>query len=175
MHALSDLVDRKELILFIGLQRHETVLELIALLALQGPVQVVVGGNRFRAFTLARILRRHTVHLEEALGRIHLARPFTCYQTVALFAETAAAPQPLVVIDLLKTFCDENVPVTESMRLLRLVLQHIDRLCRQMPVIVTAEPPPQPERSGLLELVRQRADRLFTQEMPVQTVPKRLL
>lgn len=175
MNALSDIGDRKELILFIGLHRHETLLELVALLALQGPVKVVVGGNRFRAFTLARILRRHTVRLEETLGRIHLARPFTCYQTVALFAETAAAPQPLVVIDLLKTFCDENVSVAESMRLLHIVLQHIDRLCRNMPVIVTVEPPPQPERQELLELVRRRADRLFTQEMPAQTVPKRLL
>ena len=175
MQALSNIVERKELILFIGLHRHETLLEMVALLALHGPVQVVVGGNRFRAFSLARILRRHTVNLEDALGRIHLARPFTCYQTVALFAETAAAPQPLVVIDLLKTFCDENVSVAESMRLLRLVIGHIDRLCQDMPVIVTVEPPPQPERSGLLELVRRRADRLFIQEMPAQTVPKRLL
>lgn len=175
MHVLSDLIERQELILFIGLHRHETLLELVALLALQGPVQVVVGGNRFHAFQLARLLRRRTVQLEEALGRIHVARPFTCYQVVTLFADTAAAPQPLVVLDLLKTFCDENVSLAESVRLLYVVLAHIDRLCRVMPVIVTVAPPPQPERQVLLELVRQRADRIFTQEMPPPAVPRRLL
>ena len=97
------------LALFIDVPEHGKMLDLIAQLAMNQPVRVVVGGNRFRAFELTRTIRRHTVQVDEVLQRIQLARPFTCYQAVALFGELSAVAQPLVVLDLLDTFTDDNI------------------------------------------------------------------
>ncbi|HRQ42698.1 MAG TPA: hypothetical protein PLD25_32700 [Chloroflexota bacterium] len=136
----------------------ETMMELTAVLAQQGPVCVIDGGNQFAAYQVARHLRRQTPQLEAALGRITLARAFTCYQVVALLTQTPATAVPLLALDLLATFTDESVPVTESFRLWRLVCHHLRRLRHDAPVIVSLRPPPQPERSGLVSLLQEVAD-----------------
>lgn len=144
----------------------EMMMALTAVLALQGPVCVVDGGNRFAAYQVARHLRRQTGQVEATLNRITLARAFTCYQIVALLAQTPATAVPLLTLDLLATFTDESVPVTESFRLWRLVCVHLCRLRRHAPVVVSLRPPPQPERSGLVTLLQETADVLLLAEMP---------
>lgn len=136
----------------------ETMMALTAVLALQGPVRVVDGGNQFAAYQIARRLRRQTPHLDDALNRITLVRAFTCYQVIALLTQTPATAVPLLGLDLLATFTDESVPVTESFRLWRLALSHLRRLRCQAPVVVSLRPPPQPQRSGLVTLLRETAD-----------------
>jgi hypothetical protein len=48
---------------------------------------------------------------------VRLSRAFTCYQMLALLAETPAGGPPTLVLDLLDTFYDESVPLHESRRL----------------------------------------------------------
>lgn len=88
-----------------------TVSVLTAELTLHGAVQVFDGGNRFRPYTVARQLRRQTADLAVCLARIHVARTFTCYQLLTLFAQTAVTAVPLLALDLLATFSDESVLV----------------------------------------------------------------
>ena len=164
----------KGLALLVEWPQHEAALGLIAQLALRQPVRVVVGGNRFQAHTLARHIRRHTVHLEAVLGRIQVARPLTCYQTVSLFAQMAAAPEPLLILDLLQTFADENISSLESYRLLYLVVDHLHRLRRAAPVIVTLKPPPQPERAGLVTILKALADVVLLSTPPTPLTPLKL-
>jgi hypothetical protein len=166
----------KNLSLLIGPKAEsETMIELAATLALRGPVRVLDGGNRFDAFRLARLIRRQTPQLDQALERVQVARAFTCYQVVTLFEQTPAVTRPQLVLDLLATFYDENVSLKESHRLLRIVLGHLDRLRRQAPVAVSIHPPSQPERAGLVDALKEAADHVLIRETPLMAVPIRLL
>ena len=69
--------------------------ELAAHLALEGPVQVLDGGNFFDAYTIARQVRRRTHHLKEVLEQLGIARAFTCYQMVSLLAAQKERPMPV--------------------------------------------------------------------------------
>lgn len=152
----------------VGLPDKQPILEVIARLALQNPVQVIVGGNRFDAHQLARIIRRHTIHLDQVLERIQQARPFTCYQAVKLLKETEAAG-PLVVIDMLATFFDDNISDSESVRLVGAAVAQLQRLGRQAPVLVTLRPPATPARAGLVKIIQNRADQLYLFDRPEET------
>lgn len=159
------------LALFIDTPEHQTMLDLIAQLALNRPVRVVVGGNRFRVFELTRTIRRHTVQVDAVLQRIQLARPFTCYQTVALFEQLAAVRQPLVALDLLNTFTDENITAVESFRLTHQIVQHLKWLKTYTAVIVHISTPPQADRAQLMNLLIDSADFVWHQDEPKQPTP----
>lgn len=149
----------------IGLMDEQPVLEVIARLARRSPVQVIVGGNRFDAHHLARIIRRQTVHLEQTLERIQQARPFTCYQTIQLLEETRAT-MPLVVLDMLTTFYDENISEAESIRLAKIAAGRLEQLGQGAPVLVTLRPPLRNTRSGLMRLVQAAADHSYIYDFP---------
>jgi len=140
------------------------MLELAARLAVSGPLRVLDCGNQFNVYPVARAVRRRTAGLNEALGRIRLARAFTCFQALALLEETPAEGTPALVFDLLSTFYDEDVKLPESQRLLRSALAHLRRLSQAAPVIVSARPPKpivSAERLVLLEALRATASTLW--------------
>jgi hypothetical protein len=142
----------------------EVMTTIVTRLALSGPVCVLDTGNRYDAFGVARLARRHTVELEQTLSRVHIARAFTCYQVVALFEQSPGAAVPHVVFDLTTTFEDESVRHGESYRLLGLVLDHVQRLRRAAPVVVSLRPPRNARRLGLQHAVTGLADRVFAWE-----------
>jgi hypothetical protein len=173
--------------------RFELVNALIARLACAGPLLVLDGGNCFQAHRLARLLRRHTPHLQAALSNIHIARAFTCYQVVALLAETPALPVPTLVLDLLSTFHDESVPLRERRRLLESSLLELRRLSSRAPTLVSAAPEASDLRSEnnprfsslgtggngegsaeLLNLLEEAADQLWRLEPAPIPQPLRL-
>ena len=151
-----------------GLADKQPILDVVARLALLHPVQVIVGGNRFDAHQLARIIRRHTVQHDQTLEHIHQARPFTCYQTLKLLENTEAT-RPLVAIDLLNTFYDENISDSESVRLVNIAIGHLQRLGQQAPVLVTLRTPVALTRVGLVKLVQNAADHLYIYEFPQES------
>jgi hypothetical protein len=118
----------------------------LARLALSGHVQVIDGGNHFDPYAIARLVRRQTGDLDAALGRIAVARAFTSYQVLAVLETRAASLDsasleghyhPLIVLDLLATFADENVRCTERSRLLDGCISQLQRLSVYAPVLVT--------------------------------------
>ena len=146
------------------------MLELSVQLALRGSVRVLDGGNSYNALYVARYIRRHTVQLNETLNRITVARAFTCYQVVTLLQQTAVSPHPTLILDLLATFYDESVDLREAHRLLREVVNQVQRLRRLAPVIVSLSPTPfhQPDRANLSQPLEKIADHLLIRE-PVET------
>lgn len=176
MSLLPDLatyVATGELGLVIGHRAERTdMLELSAALALRGSVRVLDGGNSYDALYVARTIRRQTVQLDETLNRISVARAFTCYQMVTLLQETAVSPTSTLVLDLLATFGDESIDLSESVRLLRLAAVQLQRLCRLAPVIVSIRPwaqaapgaAHQTDRSILTEMVMNAATHHFVRE-----------
>lgn len=161
-------VQERGITVVIGLPESKPLLEMIARLALLQPVQLIVGGNRFDAHQLARIIRRHTVHLDQTLERIQQARPFTCYQTIKLL-ETTQTTTSLVAIDLLTTFYDENISDSESVRLINIATSHLQRLGQQMPVLVALRLPTIQTRIGLVKIVQNVADQLYIYHAPEET------
>jgi hypothetical protein len=111
---------------------------MLATLALHGQAIVVDGGNCFDAYTLARVLRMHTLQVEAALKRIRLSRAFTCYQMLAMLAELPVDGTPVIVLDLLSTFLDESVALNKRQRLLTSSLNQIRRISQGAPVAVWA-------------------------------------
>ncbi|MDH4068907.1 MAG: hypothetical protein OEV30_00630 [Ignavibacteria bacterium] len=91
------------------------------------PVAVVDGSNRFDAYMIAEVARKVAVNSrgavqvtpEDLLGRIFVARAFTCYQMEATVTERLPAfirrsGAPVAVIfGLLDTFYDEQAPLFE--------------------------------------------------------------
>jgi hypothetical protein len=144
----------------------EPVVTLIAELALRGPVTVLDGGNCFPAYHLIRLIRGRIPDPSAALQHTFVRRAFTCYQMLALLEGTPALPQPYILLDLLTTFYDEQIPVQEVRRLLDGCLRQIERLCQKSPVLVTATPPHNAERAFLVEQLCARANQLFALELP---------
>jgi hypothetical protein len=142
----------------------EVMTTIVARLALTGPVCVLDAGNRYDAFGVARMIRHHSADLEKTLNRIHIARAFTCYQVLALFEQSPDTAVPYAVFDLTSTFEDESVRRAESYRLLRLVLNHVQRLRRVAPIVVSLRPPRNTGRLGLHRAVTGLADRVFAWE-----------
>lgn len=165
---------RLHLLLAASPARHELVNTVIARLACEGPLRILDGGNCFQAHRIARLLRRQTSNLNEALGNIHIARAFTCYQSWALLSETSALPLPLLALDLLTTFYDESVPFPERQRLLRSCLSQLHRLSRRAPVLVSAGIPTQNQPNELINLLEDAADEVWRLEIQPPLEPLRL-
>ena len=147
----------------------EQVAVLTAELAICGAVTVLDGGNRFPAYQVMRMLRRRTPNILPTAGRIFLRRAFTCHQMLALLESTPSLHQPYIVLDLLATFHDENVPNEEVSRLLDRCLVQLERLRLEAPVIVSLAPP-HPDRRFLFERVCGRGDQLIDIEIPYPLV-----
>ena len=143
----------------------EPISQLIAELALRGPVTVLDGGNCFPAYRLLRLLRLRVQDPTDAARRVFVRRAFTCYQVVALLESTPALPQPYLILDPFATFYDEQVPLPEVRRLLEGCLRQLDRLCQLAPVLVALPPTRGEERAFLIEQVCAVADTLFATEL----------
>ena len=140
---------------------------LIAELGLRGAVTILDGGNRYRPYQVAMLLRRKTVDISTSANHLFSRRAFTCYEMNTLLGSTPSLNQPYLILDLLNTFYDDHVPTYEAYRLLKSCLGQIQRLLLSGPVVVTLAPPLAEERGFLLEQVCRQADEVIVKETPV--------
>lgn len=140
---------------------------LIAELGLRGAVTILDGGNRYRPYQVATLLRKKTVDISTAANRLFSRRAFTCYEMNTLLSSTPSLNQPCLILDLLNTFYDDHVPIHEADRLLKSCLGQIQRLVLSGPVVATLAPPLAQERDFLLEQVCRQADEVIIKEAPV--------
>ena len=139
----------------------ETMSVLIAELALRGPVTVLDAGNRFMAYRIANLIRRQSLDVDRISKRISLRRAFTCYQVISVLEGTHAFPYPLIVLDLLNTFHDDQISVPESHRLMNICMKEIERLRFIAPVAVSLSPAPVEGKPFLVEDLCSQADEVF--------------
>jgi len=144
--------------------------DIIAELALHGPITVLDGGNCFPAYRIAQLIRRKSLQVDAISKRIIVRRAFTCYQMVNLLESTPATAQPQIILNLLSTFQDDQVKPNEADRLLTLCFANIDRLLVSAPVAITLEPAILAEKEFLLNRVCEKADEVFIS--PSQTSPQ---
>jgi hypothetical protein len=149
---------------------------LAARLALSGPVRVLDGGNHFDVLAIARHIRCQIPHLDAVLKHIAIARAFTCYQMVTLLVQQRMDATPVLILDLLTTFCDESATPSERLRLLDQSLERLHCLSRQAPTIVSATPLPAAGQPGeLLTRLENAASHICHFEIPAAVAQPRLL
>ncbi len=166
MNILPVLKPRKLLVAIAPHAGRELASQLLAELALRGPVTVLDSGNRLQPYQIAHLLRRKTVQVTDAVERISIRRAFTCYQTLALLESAEIQPHPYLLLDLLHSFYDEQISDREARRLVGLCLREIRRLNGQAPLGILLAPPIVEERSFLVEMVCAQADEIYTPALP---------
>ena len=135
------------------------MLELTAHLGVMQEIQVIDGGNHFNIYRLAKYIRRQTTQLDKTLRQIKVVRCFNCYQTVSQICENTLPELPILILDLLYTFYDEDISLKESHRLLVRALETIRQISRSQPVIASVRPPwKNPERMCLLHTLKEAAE-----------------
>ena len=154
-------------------------LALTAQIALRRPVWVIDGGNRFDALWLAEYIARAGQAPEPVLDRINISRAFTCHQMAERILSLPVEAAPLVILHLLDTFYDENVPITEARRLLNALWPTLRRRSRSVPVALTVHPPRSEriaDRESFYAGILRRADRRVgpEQEEPALPLPPAL-
>jgi hypothetical protein len=164
MNILPTLHTGKMIIVTASHETREQITLLTAELAVRGAVTVLDGGNRFAAYQIVRMLRMRTSNIEEAAKRICVRRAFTCYQTLALLENSPSRPHPHIILDLLSSFYDENVPLPEVNRLLDRCLVQLDRLRMVAPVVISLTP--HPDRAFLFERICSKGDQIIDVEIP---------
>ncbi len=168
MNILPALKTGKLIVIYAPDATRNECMALIAELGLRGAVTIVDGGNCYRPYQVATLLRRNTVDVSTAANRLFSRRAFTCYEMNALLSSTPSLNQPCLILDLLNTFYDDHVPTYEAYRLLKSCLTQIQRLVLSGPVVVTLAPSLADNRDFLLEQVCGQADEVMIQEAPVR-------
>jgi len=109
-------------------------------------VLLLDGGNCFDAFPIARAARRHGLSPEAMLKRLFVSRAFTCHQMSALISEKLGpelmrlGARKVVILGLLYTFCDEDVPEREACALLSKIMESLQEISQEGYSILVAEP-----------------------------------
>jgi hypothetical protein len=126
-------------------------------------LHVLDCGRQFDVSVVARAAGGR----REILERITVQRAFICSDTARLLQQTAADGAPILVLDLLSTFCDENVSLPQRRYLFEGCLLEIERLSRGAGAAVVVQPPPQgSDATPFLQSLMTRAVRVLTLEAP---------
>ena len=174
MEILPVLKTGKLIVLYSRHAACEESMTLIAALGLRSPVTILDGGNRYKPYQVATLIRRKTVEVRTIANRIFSRRAFTCYEMNTLLETTPSLSHPCVILDLLNAFYDDHVPVHETDRLLKSCLGQIHRLRLSAPVVVTLAPPRAEDRAFLIEQVCEAADELFIPKADLSPLPSQL-
>ncbi len=157
----------------------ERMLQLISALALRQTVTVLDCGNRSNMYAVARLIRPFTSDPVSVMNNIRLSRAFTCYQVLAMIQATAKKPpqEPLVLLDLLATFLDEDVELKGSQRLLTHSLDLLEEMSHFAPVVISTRPIPAiaENRSVLLEQLKASVDICWEEPLPLPADQERQL
>ena len=139
----------------------ENVTELIAALCLRGPLYVLAGSDWLPSYGLTRLIRHRTHEVKQTLNHIHMARAFTCYQLLDLIANIRPDDEPLLILDFLNTFQDDDIPLPVRFRVLRQCCGHLQRLAFRKPVAIFVQGLKTEEDEAFLSILAQNADEVL--------------
>ena len=125
-------------------------------IAIHRPLRLLDFGNRCDMYFAARHLRMLTRDPVNAMRNIRLQRAFTCYQALALLRQLdePEADTPVIILDLLAPFLDENIQPREIDRLFRASVEQIQNAAQTRFLLIGVKPIPQwiiPQRMGLMK------------------------
>lgn len=149
----------------------EKMLQLIALLGLKVHFTILDCGNRSNMYTVAKLIRSYTHDPVAVLGHMHLSRAFTCIQVLAMLESVSANPprEPLIILDLLATFLDEDIKLPDAQKLLTRSIVCLSHLSQYAPVIISGRPIPAIaiSRQILMEQLQKSVDFYWEEPLPL--------
>jgi hypothetical protein len=110
----------------------------IAFLAHTAELTVLDCGRRFDSSIVARAARGR----REIIDRVKIQRAFTCFEAAKLIEHLPSGEKPILILDILSTFYDENVKARSRKFLLESSIRHFQRLSRGAGLAVSVYPPP---------------------------------
>jgi hypothetical protein len=138
-------------------------LTMAASLAYRGPLTILDCGRQYDP-TLAAIALEGRAEIAD---RIKTRHAFICSESVRLLQSTPISKAPVIVLDLLSSFYDENVRVNQRQFLLENAIQQLNRICRGSGAGVIVYPPPSSAVSlQLFNRLKFAATRVVTYETP---------
>lgn len=141
--------------------------ELADKVAIQGPLRLILGGNRYSVDRLPILLGDQAHRIYEVLNRIQLTRAETAYQMLHALEVTPVESTPIFIADFLDSFYEQALDVAEVTRLVRRCLGHMRRLNAGAPLFISAAF--STERPALLELLQTQCDyqlQLYPDDQP---------
>ena len=148
-------------------RQSEGITELFAALALRGSFYAIAGGEWIPTYALVQSVRRRTTEVQQVLGRVRLARPFTCYQVLDLLEDIRPERDPILVLDFLHHFYNPDIQTSVRRRVLEQCCKHLQRLSLLRPLIVFVERMQTEEYRQFFPLVAATADDVLRlDEMP---------
>jgi hypothetical protein len=124
-----------QLIITAGHERAK-VTTLIATAALRGPLFIIAGSAWIPSYSVARLVRESTFEVERTLSRVRLARAFSCYQLLDLLASTRGDGTPILVLDFLHNFLNNDISLPVRLRTLQACCEQLRRLSLKQSVTV---------------------------------------
>jgi hypothetical protein len=134
-----------------------------AQVAYSRPLSVLDCGRQYDATVVARAARGRA----EIIDHIQVQRAFTCYEVGRLIQTHALSPVPVLILDLLATFQDENVPFRSRQYLLEGSILALQELNRGAGLAVSVHPlADSPEACWMLDCLRSAASQVLAYEAP---------
>jgi hypothetical protein len=137
---------------------------------MKGPLFVVAGSEWLPAYELTRMIRRNTIHVKQTLNRLFSARASTCYRLFDSLANLPSQGEPILILDFLHTFCDDDIPLPVRLFKLRQCCQELKRLAFYRPVIVMIQQMPAEEHKSFLSMIDPLTQHIFTLEPELETI-----
>lgn len=162
MNELLDLHPRQWNLLSLPKGSRHRLLMAVAHVARLQSILVLDCGRQFDSSIVARAAGG----IPEIIDRIQVQRAFICYEAVKLLERTPAGNTPILVLDFLSTFYDENVKAHTRKFLLESSLQHFQRLSRDAGLAVTIHPPTSHDDLYLFQRMRAAASQVSVYETP---------
>jgi hypothetical protein len=154
-------------------RQSEGITELFAVLAMRGSFYAIAGGEWIPTYALVQSIRRRTTEVQQVLGRVRLARPFTCYQVLDLLEEVRPESDPILVLDFLHHFYNPDIQPDVRQRVLEQCCRHLQRLALLRPLMVFVEQMRTEEYGKFFPQVAAAADEILqTDEMPAAEDPQ---
>jgi hypothetical protein len=138
-------------------QSFEPLLLICAKLAEHVPLTILDCNRRYDPSIVVRAARGRI----EITDRIRSQRAFICYEVAKLLQRTPTSEMPILVLDMLSSFYDENVQLSMRRFLLENSIVHLKRLSNGGGVAVFVQPPPvQSDSRSLFERLQSAAPKV---------------
>jgi hypothetical protein len=148
----------------------ESKTNLIASLVLKGPLFVLSGDEWLPSFVLPRLLRGRTTDVNAIAGRLRTVRASTCYRLFDSLATTDSKGEPILIMDFLHTFYDEDIPLRTRLFKLRECCRELMRLAFYRPVIVMIQEREGEEYEKFIPALSPLADQTLTLEQEIDPI-----
>ena len=133
----------------------------IAYLAHNTELIVLDCGRKFDSSIVARAARGR----QEIIDRIRIQRAFTCFEAVKLIEGLSSKKSPIIILDFLSTFHDENVKIQSRKYLLETSIRHFQRLSHGVGLAISVSlPPDTPDSIYLFERLQNNAPQVSNYE-----------